>query len=57
MIMILSSFLISCRCPGFFFFLVRVATPRFDEKIEIKAKNLKPSWGIVLKNILSCLKK
>lgn len=55
--MILSSFLISCRCPGFFFFLVRVATPRFDEKIEIKAKALKPSWGIVLKNILSCLKK
>lgn len=56
MIMILSSFLISCWCPGFFF-LVCVATPRFDEKIEIKAKNLKPSWGIVLKNILSCLKK
>lgn len=56
MIMILNSFLISCRCPGFFFWCVWQHQDLM-KKIEIKAKNLKPSWGIVLKNILSCLKK
>lgn len=42
---------------SWFFFLVCVAMPRFDEKNWDKSKKLKTILGIVLKNILSCLKK
>lgn len=41
----------------FFFFWCVWQHQDLMKKIELKAKNLKPSWGIVLKNILSCLKK